>query len=273
MSPALHARRHAPFSLEGRTALVTGAGIVKAEMLGVGAAIAIALSAHGARVVACDLSAERANRTVAAIRADGGAAELFEGDLTDPEVCVEAAALAGRGRPVDVLVNNLGVTGGLGSVVDTDDDTWRTVLDVNLGTVVRMSRACLPLMKGGGSIVNVSSISAHRGSAAAAYSASKGAIEALTRHMALAHGRAGVRVNCITLGYLVTPISDLAQRGLRRQATMLGTEGDAWDAAWAALYLASDASRWVTGVSLPVDAGTTATTALPLHPFTSAWSG
>lgn len=270
MNLALPTQIREPFSLEGCAAIVTGAGMVDVHMPGVGAAIAIAFAVHGARVLVCDISAERAGRTLDVIESQGGSAATFIGDLTDPDTCgaVAAEGVSPSGR-IDILVNNLGITGGQGSVVDTDEETWRAVLDVNLGTVVRMSRVCLPLMTGRGSVVNVSSIAAHRGTSAAAYSASKGAIESLTRHMALAHGRAGIRVNCLALGYLVTPISDLGQRGIRREATMLGVEGDAWDAAWAALYLASSASRWVTGISLSVDAGATATTALPLHHYIS----
>ena len=115
--------------------------------------------------------------------------------------------------------------------------------------------------------INVSSIAATRALGAGAYAASKAAIQALTHDWALMHGRDHIRANCIVVGHAHTPIgtTDEAGRERRRQASLLGTEGVAWDIAWPAVFLASDESRWITGVDLPVDAGATATTALGIH--------
>jgi NAD(P)-dependent dehydrogenase (short-subunit alcohol dehydrogenase family) len=112
---------------------------------------------------------------------------------------------------------------------------------------------------GGGAIVNIASIAGLRGMGSGAYAASKGAMVALTADWAYSHGRDGIRVNCLAPGHVYTPMGDqggddLRQR--RRRAGLLGTEGVAWDVAWAAVFFASDEARWITGVTIPVDAGT-----------------
>ena len=113
---------------------------------------------------------------------------------------------------------------------------------------------------GGGSIINISSIAASRGHGSGAYAASKAAMLGLTRDWAYVHGRDGIRVNCILPGHVYTPMGSQGGPELRedrRRAGLLATEGVAWDIAWPAVFLASDESRWITGVELPVDAGTT----------------
>ena len=136
-----------------------------------------------------------------------------------------------------------------------------------------MSKYSLPVMVkgGGGSIVNMSSFLGLRSGSvfeSIPYSVSKGGVVALTTTMASEHGRENVRVNALAPGYLYTPmVSSLMteeQRNLRRLAAPMGTEGTAWDVAWAALFLASDEARWITGVVLPVDAGILTTTPLSM---------
>jgi NAD(P)-dependent dehydrogenase (short-subunit alcohol dehydrogenase family) len=123
---------------------------------------------------------------------------------------------------------------------------------------------------GGGSIINVSSIAGIRagsGGASIPYTASKGGVISLTTSMAVHHGRENIRVNCIAPGHIYTPmVSAMTEetRDLRRRAGPLGTEGTAWDIAWAAVFLASDEARWISGVVLPVDAGLLATTPLAM---------
>jgi len=133
-----------------------------------------------------------------------------------------------------------------------------------------MSRSAVPHLQaaGGGAIVNISSIAAIRGMGGGAYGPAKAGVIGLTYDLAYSHGRDNIRVNCIAPGHLYTPMGDQGGpelRERRRRAGLLGTEGTAWDAAWAALFLASDESRWITGVVLPVDAGTTASTALAVQ--------
>ena len=145
-----------------------------------------------------------------------------------------------------------------------DEEDWQRVIDVNLKSMVLMSKHAVPRMieGGSGSIVNMSSFLGLRSGSAfesVPYSVSKGGILSLTTTMAVEHGRDNVRVNAIVPGYLYTPMSRGAlteeQRDLRRRAAPLGTEGTAWDVAWAAVFLASDEARWITGAALPVDAG------------------
>lgn len=160
-----------------------------------------------------------------------------------------------------MLVNSAAVVGSGGSVVDVDMAAWDRVMAINLTAAVLAARHAIPHLRaaGGGSIVNIASIAALRGMGSGAYAASKGALVALTADWAYTHGREGVRVNCIAPGHVFTPMGDqggddLRQR--RRKAGLLGTEGVGWDVAWTAAFLASEEARWITGVVMPVDAGT-----------------
>jgi len=190
--------------LAGKVAVVTGAGS-EGDWYGTGAATAVAMAECGARVAVVDLSRPRAGATVAVIESAGGVAMPVEADVTAGEDCMRAAETAAeRFGPVTVLVNNLGVAVP-GSVTEVDEDSWNRALALNLTSVMLMSRAVVPQMAaaGGGSIVNVSSISSLRGSGhAAAYAAAKGGVNSLTLEMAVAHGRQGIRVNCIVPGHL-----------------------------------------------------------------------
>ena len=133
-------------------------------------------------------------------------------------------------------------------------------------SIVLASRCAIPEMRksGGGAIINVSSIAGLRANSSAPYTTSKAAVIGLTKSMAGDHGRDGIRVNCIAPGLVYTPMvaprMDDDLRRVRMEAAPLGTEGTAWDVAWAAVYLASDEARWVTGVTLPVNAGLLTTT-------------
>lgn len=251
--------------LEGKVALVTGAGS-SGPGVGTGKAIAVLFAREGARVLLVDQIAERAEETLTMIRDEGGEAATFEADVSSGDGCrrmVEAAA--GRFGRFDILVNNVGIA-GWGTAVEVSEETWDRTMDVNLKSMMLTSKYAIPKMieGGGGAIVNISSLAAWRASppGALAYSVSKIGVVGLTMSMALAHAREGVRVNCILPGQINTPMAavnlDLSDEAMaaRAQMTPLGTPGTAWDIAWAALFLASDEARWITGVSLPVDAGT-----------------
>ena len=172
-----------------------------------------------------------------------------------------AAAVERYGR-VDVLHNNVGI-GGAGDVVEADPDEWDRVMEVNVKSMMLAGKYAVPRMAetGGGAIVNISSISAIRPRGMTAYTVSKGGVMALTWGMAIDHAKDGVRVNCILPGpvysSMVAPNMTAARRETRRSSSPLGTEGTPWDVAWAAVYLASDEAKWVTGVCMPVDGGVT----------------
>jgi NAD(P)-dependent dehydrogenase (short-subunit alcohol dehydrogenase family) len=252
--------------LRGKRALVTGAGTAPdGGLVGVGEAISVVFAAQGAAVAVVDIARDRADATYAMIEANGGQGVVVVGDLTDVDDnqrCVDEAAAALGG--LDIVVNSAALPGGGGSPVDVKLDAWDAVMDLNLRAAFLVGRHAIPHLRtaGGGSIVNISSVAASLGHGSGAYAASKAGLEGLTRDWAYLHGRDGIRANSIEIGHIYTPMGSLggdAVRETRRLAGMLGTEGDAWDVAWPAVFLASDESSWVTGVMLPVDAGTTAT--------------
>lgn len=261
--------------LSDAVAIVTGAGTHPSGP-GIGAACARLLAAGGAEVAIVDRDARAAARTLAAIEAEGGTASVFLGDVNEDTACAEMVAgiEAELGLP-SILVNNVGILGAPGNVVDVDLDGWDETMAVNVKTMVLMSRHCVPRMaaRGGGSIVNLSSTAGLLGGyPTVAYGTSKGAIAQLTRLMAQHHGEDGIRVNAVAPGMVWTPmIADKISpemRDVRRRSSLLKTEGDAWDVAAAVAYLAGPAARWVTGVVLAVDAGMSAAMALaPVEPL------
>ena len=253
--------------LEGKVAIVTGAGS-SGPGVGTGKASSILFAREGARVLLVDRVGQRAEETLASIREDGGEASVFEADITRERDCrsMVDAALERYGS-LDVLFNNVGID-GRGDVVETEEEDWNQVMAVNLKSMMLTSKFAVPKMaeSGGGSIINMSSIAALRVSGAS-YAASKGGVVALTASMAVHHGRDNIRVNCISPGLIYTPmVSAMTEetRDLRKRSAPLGTEGTAWDIGWAAVFLASDEARWISGVVLPVDAGILAATPLAM---------
>jgi NAD(P)-dependent dehydrogenase (short-subunit alcohol dehydrogenase family) len=250
--------------LDGKVAIVAGGGTVDPEWPGTGSATAILLAREGAKVAVVGRTEERTNLTCERIAEEGGQAVAVLADATSDVGCRGAVARTVEefGR-LDVLVNNLGA-GDRETVLSASDEAWERALDINLRSVVRMSRHALPhlIETGRSSIINVSSIAGLRAFGAAPYSTTKGALVALTRDMAISHGPAGVRVNLIVPGHLDTPMgsghqSDQA-REMKRRASMLETGGTGWDVGWAAVFLASDEARFITAAVLPVDGGAAA---------------
>ncbi len=251
--------------LTGKTMLITGA------TSGIGAATARAAASAGARLLLTGRSVERGGEVTRDIQATGADAEFIAGDVAKPGFADElvAAAVARLGR-LDVLVNNAGVIrrGAIDSCSDTD---WHDVMSVNATGVFYMARAAVRQMKrqGRGTIVMVASDWALVGGADAfAYCASKGAVLQMTRAMALDHGRDNIRVNAICPGDIETPmlLSGIAERGQSVEDRLkalgeqfpLGRVGSPEEVAKAIVFLASDASSYMTGAALAVDGGHTA---------------
>lgn len=251
------------WGLTGKVAVVTGGGAA-GEGIGNGRAAAILIARAGAHVVVVDRDKALAQRTVEMIEEGGGQAVAVEADVTQGADCaaIVQTALDRFGR-LDLLDNNVGI-GSRGTVIDETEESWRRVMQVNVDSMFLMSKHAIPAMRraGGGAIVNVSSISALRPRGLTVYSVSKGAVIALTRAMAVDHGREGIRVNCVAPGPVYTPM--VYQRGMspsardrRRQASALGIEGTGWDIGQAVRFLLSSQARYITGHTLVVDGGTT----------------
>jgi NAD(P)-dependent dehydrogenase (short-subunit alcohol dehydrogenase family) len=262
-----------PGRVAGKVAIVTGAGSTPGPGVGTGKAIAVALARHGAQVVLADLHPERAEETRSMIEHEGGTSVVSAGDMTKAADCdaMVRQAIDTFGT-VDILVNNIGASIA-GTAVDTTEDDWDRILGVSLRTTFLASKAAIPVMarQGSGAVVNIGSIAGCRGGTYIGYAAAKGGVHALTVDMAYAHGRDGVRVNAIAPGHLTTPLMFSSRgvgteidfrRRLAAASNVLGTEGNAWDVAAAAVFLASDDARWITAVVLPVDGGVTTVTPL-----------
>jgi NAD(P)-dependent dehydrogenase (short-subunit alcohol dehydrogenase family) len=252
-----------PGRLQDKIAIVTGAGSRGAGVRN-GKAASLLFSRESAKVCLVDNVLARAEETLAEITKEGGDAFAIEADVSKDADCKRVVDEAVRryGR-VDILHNNVGIDPGVVSVVDVDEPTWDQVMDVNVKSMMLMSKHAIPVMaaNGGGAILTVSSISALRPRGLTPYTTSKQAVIGLTQAMAVDHASQGIRVNCIAPGPVFTPMvaehMTPERRAIRAKASPLGTEGTAWDIGWAAVFLASEEARWITGQVLVVDGGTT----------------
>jgi 3-oxoacyl-[acyl-carrier protein] reductase len=246
--------------LDGKVALVTGAGS------GIGQSIVETLAAHGARAVVVDKDADLANAVAGQIEARGGEALACVADVTTIEGVAKLAADTGqRFGDVDILVNNVGnFMPGAGPFLNSSEADWEGLYDINFKHILRCTKAFAPAMvkRGAGSIISISTVETLRGIPGnAVYSAFKTAITAFTRSFALEVAPKGVRVNAIapeTTESAQVPVSRWIpeqHQSRIRDMIPLGRFGRPDDHAGAALFLASDLSAWVTGVTIPVDGG------------------
>ena len=257
--------------LTDKVAVVVGAGQTPGDTVGNGRAISILFSREGAEVLCVDRDLVRAEETVAMIAAEGGKAYALAANITRPAECEEivAAAKAQWGR-LDILINNVGIGGGGdGPAHRLTEDAFDRILNVNPKGMWLTTRAALPIMReqGFGAMVNISSLASLAGGNQTAYEVSKAAVNRLTTSVASANSTKGIRCNAIAMGLMDTPMAvagiaeatgqdPQAVRAARDARVPLGGKmGTAWDTANAALFLASDDARYITGQILVVDGG------------------
>jgi NAD(P)-dependent dehydrogenase (short-subunit alcohol dehydrogenase family) len=263
-----------------KVVLVMGGGSILPGW-GNGKAAAVLYAAESGKVMVADARREAAEETAAMIRGAGGTVATASGDATaESDVArIVSECVTAFGR-IDVLHNNVGGSGTGRSLDDITLEDWNATIARNLTAAMLSCRAVLPVMRrqGGGAIVNVSSVSSlrHLGIPTAVYSAGKAGLNAFTQNIALHHAKEGIRANCVLPGYIDTPFirrpiggqaaylrkgfkTDEEYSRARDAAIPMGRMGTGWDVAHAALFLASDDAAYITGTTLVVDGGVTAT--------------
>lgn len=257
--------------VQGKVAIVTGAGSV-GEGIGNGKAAAILYAREGAKVLLVDYRLEAAEETKAIIDKEGGECIALQADVSQSGDCkrIIETCIEWRGK-VDILHNNVGIElpGGLD---ETTEESWDRTLDVNLKSMFLLCKFAVPYMQrqGGGAIVNISSINAIRTLPALSlsYGVSKAGVIALTREIAVQYASQGIRANAILPGMMNTPFvvaalteaygSDVTKMTRKRDALCpTGKQGESWDIAFLALFLASDEAKYITGTSVIVDGAQT----------------
>jgi NAD(P)-dependent dehydrogenase (short-subunit alcohol dehydrogenase family) len=260
--------------LQGKVGIVVGAGQTPGDTIGNGRAAALLFAREGAKVLLVDRELQRADETAAIIAQEGGEARCMAGDWTRAADCKAyvGACVAAWGR-VDFLHNNVGSGTGDGPPADIAEDAYDRIMQINLKGCLLSCQAVLPVMReqASGTIVNISSIAALAyAPGLTAYRLSKIGMNMLGQQLAMSHAKYGIRVNTIMPGLMDTPMAIEGQASARKipkeqlraerdkRVPLRAKMGTAWDVAYAALFLHSDESAFITGVALPVDGGQSA---------------
>jgi NAD(P)-dependent dehydrogenase (short-subunit alcohol dehydrogenase family) len=253
--------------LQGKVAIVTGAGSVPGVGIGNGKATAVLYAREGAAVILVDSRIEAAEDTEKMIRGEGGECFSYQADVTQANQCKsmvdECVHKYGR---IDILHNNVGIVQKPpGDVIEAEEATWDRLMNVNLKSMFLTCRSVLPqmLQQRYGMILNVSSVSALYYMKAFIYTVTKAGVNALTRCIAVEYADRGIRANAIMPGIIDTPlfIDAFSDEGLeakkkeRCEKIPMNQLGDAWDVAHASLFLVSDEAKYITGQLLGVDGG------------------
>jgi NAD(P)-dependent dehydrogenase (short-subunit alcohol dehydrogenase family) len=256
--------------LEGKVAIVTGAGQTPGDTIGNGRAISVLFARAGAKMMLVDLRLDSAQETRSMIGREGGEAMAFAADVSRAEDCRRMAEKCAETYDrIDILVNKVGVGGEDRGPVDLKEEAWDRIFRVNLKSMFLTCKYVLPYMEkqGGGSIVNISSAAAVCAVSMLAYKSSKAGVNALTHSIAMQYASRGIRVNTIMPGLMNTPmaIEGISRsRGIKKEelinarnsrVPLKGGMGSGWDTAYAALFLASDEAKFITAAVLPVDGG------------------
>lgn len=263
--------------LDKKIAIVTGCGSLGPGW-GNGKAIAVLLARQGALVTGIDQNLGAAEETRRLAEAEGNTAHVTACDVTDPaDVDRLVAETVDRYGRIDILINNVGRSEP-GTPASMSEETWREQLDLNVTSAFLTCKAVLPVMQrqGAGAIVNISSVAGMRwvGKDQVGYAAAKAGLMQFTKVTAIAYAKHNVRLNCVVPGLVFTPLvkrladrygdGDFDAMVARRHAQVpMGRMGDAWDVAHAALFLASDEAKYITGTEIVVDGGLTASTGEP----------
>lgn len=260
--------------LKGKRAIIIGAGQTPGDTIGNGKAMSLLFASESADVLCVDRDLTRAEETAAEVRAAGGNASALGADISASEDC--AAVIADslrRWGGLDILVNNVGIGSGDGPAHLAGEPQYDKVMSVNVKGMWLMCKAALPVLldQNAGVILNISSVASIVAGAGFSYEVSKAAVNRLTLHIAQSYAGNSIRCNAILPGLMDTPmaVANIAARTGRSQDEVrserdarvpLGRKmGTAWDTAYAALFLASDEARFVTGALLPVDGGRSVT--------------
>lgn len=256
--------------LKDKVAIVIGAGQQSGDTIGNGRAISILFAREGAKVMLVDKDIDSAQETKLMIDKEGNESFAFKANIVREDDCHQIAEkcveLYGR---IDILVNNVGIGVGDTNLVNLSEDRWDKIFNTNLKGTFFTCKHVLPVMEKqeSGSVINISSIAAICSTSLAAYKISKSGVNSLTHQLAMKYAKKGIRVNAIMPGYLNTPmaIEGISRaRGISKEEVikyrnsrvpLKGGMGDAWDTAYATLFLASDEAKFIISVMLPVDGG------------------